>query len=124
MINVGDKVKFYRKPGKFADMKEGFQYWSDRAYTVIEKSTEHHMPVYMLEGYENPVCNHEILKVDAVEKPPRLRVREKQSESARLVPQPKAAPVRRRLRTKQPDPLRDSVLPQRRFRIVGKRPQA
>ena len=88
MINVGDKVNIYRKPGKFADMKEGFQYWSTRVYTVIEKYTENGMPCFKLEGYENPVRNHEVLKVDAVEKPPRLRVREKQSESARLIKPP------------------------------------
>ena len=120
-IKIGDRVKIYRKPGKFAEMKEGFQYWSTRVYEVIDKWTENDMPVYKLEGYENPVRNHEVLKVDGVEKAPRLRVRGKQSDAARLTkPAPPAAvPQRRRLRGKQNDPLALRE-PQRRLRIVGK----
>ena len=81
-INIGDRVKIYRKPGKFAEMKEGFQYWSTRVYEVIDKWTENDMPVYKLEGYENPVRNHDILKVEGVEQARRKRVVGKQSETA------------------------------------------
>ena len=64
------------------------------------------LPVYALEGYDNPVRNREILKVEGVEKAPRKRVVGKQSETARLVSQERpaaaaapvlAVPKRRRL---------------------------
>ena len=81
------------------------------------------MPAYKFDGYENP-RNHEILKVDGVEKAPRLRVRDKQSEAARLTkPAPQPLELRetqrRRLRGKHNDPLALRE-PQRRLRIVGK----
>ena len=89
---------------------------------MVEKGTENNMPGFKLEGYENLARNREILKVDAFEKAHRRRVTGKQSESTRLARQPKPGAVRRRLRSKQSDPLHDSIQPQHRFRIVGKQP--
>ena len=97
-ISVGDRVKLFRKPGKFAEMKEGFNHWTTRAYQVTKTWVEDGVAVFSLEGHDHPVRHHEILKVDAVEKPPRRRVVGKQKETARLVPPPVP---RRRLVGKQ-----------------------
>ena len=72
-------------------MKEGFNHWTKRTYEVVRTWVEEGMPVYALEGYDLPVRNHEILKVEGVEKAPRKRVVGKQSETARLTSQERPA---------------------------------
>ena len=42
----GDSVKLFRKPGKFAEMKEGFNHWTTRTYEVSSKWVEDGMPVF------------------------------------------------------------------------------
>ena len=83
-------------------MKEGLNHWTPRTYEVVRTWVEDELPVYALEGYDLPVRNHEILKVEGVEKAPRKRVVGKQSETARLTSPLQrgpalAVPKRRRL---------------------------
>ena len=120
-ISVGDRVKLFRKPGKFAEMKEGFNHWTTRTYEVTKTWIEDGVTVFSLEGHDRPVRHHEILKVDAVEKPPRRRVVGKQKETARLVAPPTP---RRRLVGKQSGVARVSATVSKvaapRPRLVGK----
>ena len=87
-ISVGDSVKILQKPGKYSEFKAGFNHWSDRTYNVTRISYEQGQARYFLEGYSEPnlgghvrkpLLRHELLKVEAVEKPPRFRLTRKQA---------------------------------------------
>ena len=89
-----------RQPGKFSEFKDNFNAWTKQTYEVTSVKILSGSNVYELAGHARPVRDHEILKVSAVQKPPRPRVVGKQGENARL-----QKPVRRvPIRGKQPDP--------------------
>jgi len=79
-ISVGDRVKLFRKPGKFGEMKEGFNHWTTRTYEVTKTWMEDGVAVFSLEGHGRSVRNHEILKVGAVEKPTQTRRRQAEGD--------------------------------------------
>ena len=87
-ISVGDVVKVIQKPGRYSDFKAGFNFWSERTYKVARIFYEQGQARYFLEGYSEPnlgghvrkpLLRHELLKVEAVEKPPRYRLNRKQA---------------------------------------------
>ena len=79
-ISVGDRVKLFRKPGKFGEMKEGFNHWTTRTYEVTKTWMEDGVAVFSLEGHDRSVRNHEILKVGAAEKPTQTRRRQAEGD--------------------------------------------
>ena len=88
VISIGDSVKVVQKPGKYSEFKAGFNHWSTRTYKVTGITYEQGQARYFLEGYSEPglgghvrkpLLRHELLKVDAVEKAPRIRIVGKQS---------------------------------------------
>lgn len=126
-INVGDRVKVMRKPGKYGEHKIGFVAWSRDTYRVERIEYEDGDPLFHLEGVldSRPYRLHEILKVDGVEKPRATRVKVKQTpnvstrapsnaaaaaaavvrkEPVILRRQPADPPPRRRIRGKTADP--------------------
>lgn len=69
-IKVGDFVKLLRKPGKYGEYKTGFQAWSTERHRVSKIEYQNGDKVFFLEGQPRPYRNHEILKVEDVQKPP------------------------------------------------------
>ena len=49
-ISVGDRVKLYRKPGTFTEMKEGFNHWTARTYVVTKSWVEDDITVFQHRG--------------------------------------------------------------------------
>jgi len=125
-ISVGDRVKIIRKPGKYGDFKSHFVAWTEETFKVEEISYDAGNPVFKLTGRPRALRLHEILKVDGVEKAPKLKVKGKQGVEGQLrrkvvrppprpqeVEEPPAAvpeapvvpPGRPRMRTKTNDPM-------------------
>ena len=84
LVSVGDRVKILRKPGKYGDFKSHFVAWSEVSYRVEAVDYDAGNPVFKLEGRPKALRLHEILKVDGVEKAPKLKIRGKQEVSAQL----------------------------------------
>ena len=91
VISIGDFVKVVQKPGKYSELKTGFNYWSVRTYKVTAIHYEQGQARYFLEGYSEPnlgghvrkpLLRHELLKVEGVEKAPRYRIFGKQRIAA------------------------------------------
>jgi len=77
-ISVGDRVKVLRKPGKYGEFKSDFEAWTKETFKVERIAYEAEAPVFYLEGRARPLRLHEILKVEALQKPPRKKVVGKQ----------------------------------------------
>jgi hypothetical protein len=77
-IEVGDRVKIIRKPGKYSEYKASFNSWSEKAYTVASITHENGQARYFLAGYSEPgsghvrkpLLRHELLRVEGVEPAP------------------------------------------------------
>jgi len=61
-ISVGDKVKIFRKAGKYGEAKESKSRWTDETYNVIGIS-EGFNKTYRLEGKAKAYLRHELLLV-------------------------------------------------------------
>ena len=75
-IDVGDMVKVLRKPGKFGEFKIGFVAWTKETYRVERIEYQEGSPLFYLAGRDfdkRAYRLHEILKVEASDKPPALR---------------------------------------------------
>jgi len=119
MIKVGDTVKILKKPGKRGEFKIGFKAWSTETYPVTKIEFREGMPLFFLEGLKEPLRNHEIMRVNAVQKPPQSL-----SQSAatprrirgKTTPPPAAAAAIPEV----PPPVPDK--PMRKTKIRGKTP--
>ena len=61
-ISVGDKVKIFRKAGKYGEAKESKSRWTDETYNVIDVKEDFNK-TYKLEGKAKPYLRHELLLV-------------------------------------------------------------
>lgn len=61
-ISVGDKVKIFRKAGKYGEAKESKSRWTDETYEVIDIDTKHNT-FYKLEGKAKSYLRHELLLI-------------------------------------------------------------
>ena len=60
-VEVNDKVRIYKKKGKFD--KERVPVWTDNVYNVDKIETSMNQKFYYISGREKPLLRHEILKV-------------------------------------------------------------
>jgi len=60
-LNVGDKVKMFRK--KTIREKERTSYWSENVYEIIGMRTSMGQTVYKLSGLDREYMRHELLKI-------------------------------------------------------------
>jgi len=61
-ISVGDKVKIFRKPGKYGEAKESKSRWTDETYNVISINDDFNK-TYKLEGKTKAYLRHELLLI-------------------------------------------------------------
>ena len=60
-ISIGDKVKIYKKRGKFD--KERQPVWTDTLHTVEKIEEKNNQNFYYVTGRDRPLLRHEILKI-------------------------------------------------------------
>jgi hypothetical protein len=61
-VSIGDKVKVYKKAGKYGESKESKSRWYDEVYEVIGINTQH-STFYKLQGRAKEYLRHELLIV-------------------------------------------------------------
>jgi hypothetical protein len=61
-LSIGDKVKVYRKAGKYGEAKESKLRWTDETYKVSAINTQQNTS-YKLEGKAKTYLRHELLLI-------------------------------------------------------------
>ena len=115
-LRVGDQVRLISKPGKYSEYKEGFVAWSEDLFRVERLVRTGGVVRYKLEGKNEPVLRHELLKITGARAPNLRGARQQVEARARTLPLFEAVDGKLFVRTPQnPEPVRRPLFVQDLF---------
>ena len=85
-LRVGDQVRLISKPGKYSEYKEGFVAWSEDLFRVERLVRNGGVVRYKLQGKNEPVLRHELLKIAGARAPSMRGARRQVEARARALP--------------------------------------